>query len=109
MPNSTFTAARLKKRSQRSKKSSQVPCDSGRFDTFEEDPVGHCKLRVEDYAEMGRALAELQLPTLICQEGGYNLEALEVREYFGRFLVTGESSIFHREMGKFKIQTSYCY
>lgn len=46
------------------------------FDTYREDPIGGFKLDLDDYSEIGRRLAALDLPTLICQEGGYNVEAL---------------------------------
>jgi acetoin utilization deacetylase AcuC-like enzyme len=46
------------------------------FDTHAGDPIGGFKLRTGDYREIARRLAGLNLPTLICQEGGYNLEVL---------------------------------
>ena len=40
------------------------------------------------YAAIGRRLAGMKLPTLICQEGGYNLEVLGecVRTFLGGFM-----------------------
>ena len=46
------------------------------FDTHKTDPIGGFELRTEDYTEIGRELAALGIPTLICQEGGYNTEVL---------------------------------
>ncbi len=46
------------------------------FDTYREDPIGGFKLDFDDYREIGRRLISLGVPTLICQEGGYNVEAL---------------------------------
>lgn len=49
---------------------------SAGFDTFSEDPVGGFQLEVEDLAVIGSALGAADLPTLILQEGGYNLNNL---------------------------------
>jgi len=46
------------------------------FDTFTGDPLGTFKLTGESYARIGTMLAGLRLPTLLVQEGGYNVEAL---------------------------------
>lgn len=46
------------------------------FDTHETDPIGGFKLHTEDYTEIGRTFASLGIPTLVCQEGGYNTEVL---------------------------------
>jgi acetoin utilization deacetylase AcuC-like enzyme len=46
------------------------------FDTYAEDPIGGFALTVEVYPELGRRLGEMGLPTLICQEGGYNTDVL---------------------------------
>jgi acetoin utilization deacetylase AcuC-like enzyme len=46
------------------------------FDTHQTDPIGGFALQTEDYREIGARLASLGLPTLICQEGGYNTEVL---------------------------------
>ncbi len=45
-------------------------------DTHEADPIGGFKIPTGYYAEMGRAVRELQLPTVVMQEGGYNLDAI---------------------------------
>ena len=46
------------------------------FDTYRDDPIGGFKLDFDDYREIGRRVMSLGVPTLICQEGGYNVEAL---------------------------------
>lgn len=46
------------------------------FDTHEKDPIGGFVLQTADYATIARRLALLNRPTLICQEGGYNLDVL---------------------------------
>jgi acetoin utilization deacetylase AcuC-like enzyme len=45
-------------------------------DTHESDPIGGFKLPTKYFAEMGAAVRELGLPTVIVQEGGYNLTTL---------------------------------
>ena len=37
------------------------------------DPIGGFKLPTEFFAEMGRRVKDLNLPTLVVQEGGYQL------------------------------------
>lgn len=46
------------------------------FDTHVSDPIGGFDLRTEDYTEIGKCFGSMNLPTLICQEGGYNIEVL---------------------------------
>jgi acetoin utilization deacetylase AcuC-like enzyme len=46
------------------------------FDTHETYPIGGFKLTTDAYSEVGARLARLGLPTLICQEGGYNTDVL---------------------------------
>jgi len=46
------------------------------FDTFERDPIGDLALRTPDYAEIGRMIAGLRMPTIVLQEGGYAVDAL---------------------------------
>ncbi len=57
-------------------------------DTHEADPIGGFKLPTKFFAEMGAAVRELELPTVIVQEGGYNLAALGgcVAEVLKRFV-----------------------
>lgn len=45
-------------------------------DAHEADPIGKFRLPTEFFREMGRAVRALDLPTVIVQEGGYNLAAL---------------------------------
>ncbi|MFC1545012.1 histone deacetylase family protein [Gemmatimonadota bacterium] len=49
---------------------------SAGFDTHADDPIGGFKLSFDAYPEIGKKLATLKLPTLFCQEGGYNLKTL---------------------------------
>lgn len=49
---------------------------SAGFDTHESDPIGGLKIKTEDYKLIGEKFASLNIPTLICQEGGYNIEVL---------------------------------
>ncbi len=49
---------------------------SAGFDTHQDDPIGGFKLRTEDYTTIGKQFQSLGLPTLICQEGGYNIDVL---------------------------------
>lgn len=46
------------------------------LDTAEGDPVGGFCLQTESFAKMGRVFADLRLPTIIVQEGGYLLPTL---------------------------------
>ena len=45
-------------------------------DTHEADPISHFKLKITDYAPIGRRIASMNLPTLIVMEGGYAVDAL---------------------------------
>ncbi len=45
-------------------------------DAHESDPIGGFKLSTKFFAEMGTAVREIGLPTVIVQEGGYNLTTL---------------------------------
>jgi len=42
-------------------------------DTFENDPISSFKLKTPDYADYGRAIAALNLPTTLIMEGGYGV------------------------------------
>lgn len=44
---------------------------SAGFDTYIKDPIGRFALETEDYTPMAKEFANLNLPTVICQEGGY--------------------------------------
>ncbi|HVL14101.1 MAG TPA: histone deacetylase family protein [Gemmata sp.] len=45
-------------------------------DAHEADPIGGFKLPTGYYRELGAAVRELGLPTVVIQEGGYNLEVI---------------------------------
>lgn len=49
---------------------------SAGFDTYENDPIGGFKLTIPFYQAIGKEIANLRLPTLIVQEGGYNIQEL---------------------------------
>lgn len=44
---------------------------SAGFDTHKDDPIGGFALTLDAYPEIGRRIAGLDLPTVLCQEGGY--------------------------------------
>lgn len=46
------------------------------LDTHESDPIGGFRLTSEYFTQMARTIADLQLPTVIIQEGGYNTDLL---------------------------------
>ncbi|MDU9047484.1 MAG: histone deacetylase family protein [Candidatus Electrothrix sp. Rat3] len=46
------------------------------FDTHIDDPIGGFQLLTEDYIAIGQQFKSLEIPTLVCQEGGYNVENL---------------------------------
>ena len=46
------------------------------FDTHANDPIGGFALSTEIYREVGARLARAGYPTLLCQEGGYNISLL---------------------------------
>lgn len=46
------------------------------FDIHGEDPVGGFTIMTPDIMEIGKALGKLNVPTVVCQEGGYNLRVL---------------------------------
>lgn len=49
---------------------------SAGFDTFIDDPIGGFKLTTDAYFGVGEKLGMINVPTIICQEGGYNLHSL---------------------------------
>ncbi|MCO5141907.1 MAG: histone deacetylase family protein [Oligoflexia bacterium] len=51
---------------------------SAGFDTYKEDPIGRFNLETDDFPEVAARFANLGLPTLILQEGGYSVEKLGV-------------------------------
>jgi acetoin utilization deacetylase AcuC-like enzyme len=46
------------------------------FDTHMDDPIGGLKIHAEDYISIGNQFKSLNIPTLVCQEGGYNVDVL---------------------------------
>lgn len=49
---------------------------SAGFDTYQHDPICGFKLTIPFYETMARTISDLRLPTLIVQEGGYNVKDL---------------------------------
>lgn len=45
-------------------------------DTYAGDPISYFSIETPEYTEMARLIARLDLPTLICMEGGYAIDAL---------------------------------
>lgn len=45
-------------------------------DTYAKDPISFFEIETPEYTEMAAMIADLNLPTLICMEGGYAIEAL---------------------------------
>ncbi len=54
---------------------------SAGFDTFIHDPLGGFDLTSEIYPIIGKRIAQMGLPTLFIQEGGYAIEALGINVY----------------------------
>jgi acetoin utilization deacetylase AcuC-like enzyme/GNAT superfamily N-acetyltransferase len=63
------------------------------FDDMKGDPTGSFGLKSDTYKEIGKRLARLNLPTLIVQEGGYNLRNLKTgaKAFFNGFAESVES------------------
>ncbi len=47
-------------------------------DAFKEDPISFFKLESTNFLDCGRRIARLGLPTVICMEGGYAIEAVGI-------------------------------
>ncbi len=60
------------------------------FDAFEGDPIGILRVTTPGFGEIGRRIGALGLPTVLVQEGGYNLEALgaNLAAFLGGFTET---------------------
>jgi len=60
------------------------------FDAFEGDPIGVLRVTTPGFGETGRRIGALGLPTVLVQEGGYNLEALgaNLAAFLGGFAET---------------------
>lgn len=46
------------------------------FDTHEDDPIGGFALTTNYYSRMAKTIAALNIPTVIIQEGGYNIKTI---------------------------------
>lgn len=46
------------------------------FDTYKDDPIGGFKLTTDYYQIMAETINQLELPTVIIQEGGYDINSL---------------------------------
>ena len=49
---------------------------SAGFDTYKNDPICDFELEIETYQKIAKMIKELNLPTVILQEGGYHLQDL---------------------------------
>ena len=47
-------------------------------DTYENDPISFFKLKSDDYFDVGRIIANLNLPTLFVMEGGYFIDEIGI-------------------------------
>ena len=47
------------------------------FDIYRDDPQAQVSVSSEGFRRLGQAVAALELPTLVVQEGGYHLDSLE--------------------------------
>lgn len=46
------------------------------FDTYKKDPICDFSLTIKGFERIGKLISKLHIPTLVVQEGGYNLEDL---------------------------------
>ena len=58
------------------------------FDVYKDDPQTKVAVTTEGFGRLGHLIAELNLPTLVVQEGGYHLETLAINtvSFFKGFL-----------------------
>ena len=49
---------------------------SAGMDMYADDPLGAIKVTTEGIGEIGKRISQLNLPTVVVMEGGYNNEAL---------------------------------
>ena len=47
-------------------------------DTYENDPISFFKLKSDDFFDVGRKIAAINLPTLFVMEGGYAIKQIGV-------------------------------
>ena len=58
------------------------------FDVYKDDPQTKVAVTTEGFGKLGGLIADLKLPTVVVQEGGYHLETLAVNtEYFFKGLL----------------------
>ena len=60
---------------------------SAGMDIYADDPLGTIKVTTQGIGEIGKRISELDLPTVIVMEGGYNNEALgkNIVSFLGAF------------------------
>jgi acetoin utilization deacetylase AcuC-like enzyme len=46
------------------------------FDTYEKDPIGGFNITIPGYGRLGEFISDLPYPTVLVQEGGYNVDQL---------------------------------
>ena len=46
------------------------------FDAYADDPIGFLTISTEGFGRIGEAIARMGLPTVLVQEGGYNVADL---------------------------------
>jgi len=63
------------------------------LDPAKGDPTGTWSLRAEDFVANGKMIGELNLPTLVVQEGGYRTRTLGVnaRSFFQGLITSHDS------------------
>jgi acetoin utilization deacetylase AcuC-like enzyme len=47
-------------------------------DAYKEDPISFFKLESPDFRDAGRRIGKMKLPTVLCMEGGYAIEAVGI-------------------------------
>jgi acetoin utilization deacetylase AcuC-like enzyme len=70
------------------------------LDTAKLDPTGTWKLTSGDFARNGRMIGELNLPTLVIQEGGYRTQTLGInaKAFFNGFVQTHKVPVVKRKI-----------
>ena len=58
------------------------------FDIYKDDPQAKVAVSSEGFGRMGRAMAGLDMPVCVIQEGGYDVDSLETNatQFFGDLL-----------------------
>lgn len=62
------------------------------YDAHRDDPIGRFRLTTPYYFHLAQSIASLRMPTVLIQEGGYNVETLRgiAKEFVSGFLRGGE-------------------